>query len=244
MEDLATWLAVIIGVLTLAVAYLAYKSQRGKTRLEFVVILNTSVVVFRPLSATLTVAHNGKEVTDASVVVLRLVNTGDKAILAESYTSALAICLDQVNEVIAATPTRTRPGDLNPQVTLDKQRVLIAPLLINPGDMIELQALTSGLASSVRIEGRIANLTAILQRRDLPYPPGSGGEGEMVGFDKFIWYVFMPGFVLGVALFSISFGTFTIAVKVISGLVAAILVFGIYPLQVRYLVQRRRMWKP
>ena len=244
MTDLATWISVIIGVGILAFAYLAYRSQRGKTRLEFVVLLNTSVVVFRPLSVTLTVSHQGREVRDASVVVLRLVNTGDKAILPEDYRSDLSICLDGVNEVIAATATRTRPGELSPEVTTEQRKVLIAPLLVNPGDMIELQILASGLASSARVESRIVNVQAILQRKALPYPPGSGAEGEMVGFDKFIWFFFVPGVIVGLALLLVFTGKATVPVDVITLVVAFILAFVIYPLQVRYLVQRRRMWRP
>jgi hypothetical protein len=244
LTDFTTWAGIFIGIATLVVAYLAYRSQRGKTRLEFVVVINTSVAVVKPVSASLAVAYDGKVVPDASVAVIRLVNTGDKAIRAADYSSDLVICLDNINEVVAATATKTRPTDLKPKLNINGTDIAIAPLLINPGDMIELQLLTSGLASSVRVEGRIANLSRITQRKGLPYPPGSGTEGEMLGFDKFMWFVFAPVFFVGSIIAAILFAKLALSTKVITLFVVSILGFVLYPMQVKYLVERRRMWRP
>ena len=242
MADFTTWVSSLVGVATLVLAYLAYRSQRGKTRLEFVVV-NTSVAAI-PASASLAVTYNGKIIPAAAVTVIRLVNTGDKAIRAEDFTSDLVMILDNVNEVVDVTVTKTRPMDLEPQLNINGVAVAVAPLLINPGDMIELQLLTSGLASSVGVEGRIANLSRISQRKGLPYPPGSGPEGEMLGFDKFVWFVFAPIGVGGLIIVSIIFAKFALSTKLITLFVVAVLVFVLYPLQVKYLVERRRMWRP
>lgn len=100
-----------------------------------------------------------------------------EAIRAEDFTTDLVMHLDDVNEAIAATVTKTRPPDLTPRLTIDGRDVAIAPLLTNPRDMIEIQLLTSGVASMVRADGRIANLSQISRRKALPYPPGSGPSG-------------------------------------------------------------------
>ena len=243
MADFATWESSLVGATALVVAYLTYRSQRGKTRLEFVVVINTSVAVI-PASASLAVTYNGKIIPAAAVTVIRLVNTGDKAIRAEDFTSDLVMLLDNVNEVVTATVTKTRPMDLEPHLDINGAGVAVAPLLINSGDMIELQLLTSGLASSVRAEGRIANLSRISQRKGLPYPPGSGPEGEMLGFDKFMWFVFMPIGIGGLIIVGIIFAKLALTTKVITLFVVAVLAFVLYPMQIKYLVERRRMWRP
>ena len=243
MADFTTWISILVGLAAVVVGYLAYKSQRGKTRLEFIVVVNTPVAVINPVSASLAVTYNGKEVPAAAVAVIRLGNTGDKAIRVDDFNSDIVMHLDDVNEVVAATVTKARPPDLNPQLTIDGRNVAIAPLLINPRDMVEIQLLTSGTASAVRTDGRIENLSQISQRRALPYPPGSGPEGEMVGFDRFVWFVLTPG--IGViAAFGIAASQVAVSAKIIWLLVVAIFTLVLYPMQVRYLVDRRRMWRP
>ncbi len=243
MTNVVSWVGVLVGAAALIVAYLTYRSQRGKTRLEFVVVSNARVVP-ATISANLEVTYNDSTVPDASVTIIRLVNTGDKAILAEDFSTDLMVRLDDAQEVVSASATKTRPVDLDPELKVDGNRVLITPLLINPGDMIELQLLASGFASLITIEGRVANVQAVPQR-SLPYPPGSGPEGEMLGFDKFMWFVVSPLliFVPGIALI-LTAKTMTPFARASAILGLLLLSFVIYPMQVTYLVRRRRLWRP
>ena len=243
MTNVVSWVGVLVGAAALVIAYLTYRSQRGKTRLEFVVVSSARVVP-ETISAKLQVTYNDAAVPDASVAIIRLVNTGDKAILAEDFSTDLTVRLDGAHEVVSASATKTRPVDLNPKLRLDANRVLMTPLLINPGDMIELQLLASGLASRITIEGRVANVRRVSQR-SLPYDPGSGPEGEMLGFDKFMWFVLSPLliFVPGIALI-LTAKTITPFARASAILGLLLLSFVIYPMQVTYLVRRRRLWRP
>jgi hypothetical protein len=143
------------------------------------------------VSGKLEVVHDGSAVPEASIIVVRVVNTGDKAIRFEDFSSELTIRLKGVREVVSALATKTRPIDLVPKLMVKDSRVLIGPLLVNPGDMVELQLLTSGLASGVVVEGRVAD-AVITRRGGLPYPPGTGPEGELANtFERVFWYA-MP----------------------------------------------------
>jgi hypothetical protein len=121
--------------------------------------------------------------------------------------------------------------------------VCIGPKLINRGDMIELQLLSAGQAPQPLVGGRVANLE-ITVRRGLPYPPGSGPEGEMLGFDRFVWYVFMPAGVAGAGVVIGLAGNVSSTARVLILIATAFGVGVLYPLRLRYLVRRRRLWRP
>jgi hypothetical protein len=95
--------------------------------------------------------------------------------------------------------TSSRPSDLKPQLSVDddQSRVVISPTLINPGDLIEPQVIASGPVRDVGMQGRVADVVPV-KRQGLPYPPGSGPEGEMVAFDKVMWWVVPTAFLLGI----------------------------------------------
>jgi hypothetical protein len=224
LANVLSWVGVLVGAAALIVAYFTYRSQRGKTRLEFVVVSNARVVP-ATISTKLEVTYNDSAVPDASVAIIRLVNTGDKAIVAEDFSTDLIVRLDGAEEVVSASSTQTRPVDLDPELNVRGNRVLITPLLINPGDMMELQMLASGLASLITIEGRIANVGEIPQR-SLPYPPGSGPEGEMLGFDKFFWFVLPIGIFIS-AIFLILEAKMAPFAKA-SSILGSLLLFSLY----------------
>ena len=129
--------------------------------------------------------------------------------------------LDGVAEIVSALSTKTRPSDLAPELVIKITLFFIRPLLLNAEDMIELQLLTSGRATNVVAEGRLVGVK-LLQRRGFPYPPGSGVEGELLGFDKFMRYFYLP-IVLGIGA-----SGYLIQEKGLSPLLKAGPIFGIY----------------
>lgn len=140
------------------------------------------------------------------------------------------------------TCTARRPHDLEPSFLLDGDTARISPILINPGDMFQIQLLSAGLADEVEVSGRISDLL-IEERGVLPYPPGSGPAGEFAGpIDYFVWFLVFPGFVLGTgALIALNHHNSTVG-RVAAAAIAVMLTVVIYPLQLRFLLRRRRLW--
>jgi hypothetical protein len=88
VSDATGVVSAAIAAAALLVAYFAYRRQRNKTGLEYVILGNTRVVP-RATPTDLEVTYKGATGPDASVVVVRIVNTGDKAILSEDFHSPL-----------------------------------------------------------------------------------------------------------------------------------------------------------
>jgi hypothetical protein len=239
--DIVSWAGLLLGVVGVMVAYLAYRSQRGRRRLEYLVI-GSFTVVPPQLSTALSVTYNRARISDAAVAILRLVNTGDRAILAAQFEASLTVRAEGSKKVVAAVPSRTRPQGLNPILSIETDGVAIAPMLLNPGDMIELQIITSGPPSRVTVSGRIAD-AVILQRASLPYAPGIGSEGQLTPADKLIWNVLTPVLLVGAFSGLILSTPLALAAKLslTGGVIALSLLAG--PGASRFFDRRRAMWR-
>ncbi|HEX7058345.1 MAG TPA: hypothetical protein VF176_00640 [Solirubrobacterales bacterium] len=223
------------------VATLAYVKRRPKTRLEYFVQTNSAVLP-ASLPETFSLIHRDLEVTDPAIMILRIVNTGDRAITPQSFENDIVLRLTGVSEVISATCTARRPEDLEPTFLLDGECAKLKPILINPGDLMQIQLLSAGQASEVSVSGRVSELS--IKRRDaLPYPPGSGPHGELEGpVDYFMWFVGIPGFILGIgALIALNNHNSAVG-RITAAAVALVLTLVIYPLQLRFLLRRRQVW--
>ena len=241
MGDVAAWIAAAVSLVLLGVAWLTYRSQRNRTALEYFVVINRDLLP-GTVASQLQVTHRGKVLSAPSMTVVRIVNTGDRGIPPDSFTDDLCVLLEGVDEIASATWTAARPPQLQPTVEIDGDRVRIKPTLINPEDMLELQVVCDGRASQISLAGRIVDLKVKL-RTKLPYPPGSGTEGEMLGFDRFMWYVLGPATVVGVGVW-IAIGMSTDAARVLTLAATSIIAGLLYPMHVRHLVRRRRIWRP
>lgn len=242
MGDVAAWIAAALSLLGLAVAWLAYRVQRNRTQIEYFVMFNRDLLPGR-VSSQLQVTHKGKALAAPSVSVVRLVNTGDRAIPPDSFTEDLCVQFERVGEIASASWTATHPPQLQPAIEVDGDCIRIKPTLINPEDMLELQVVCDGRASQISVAGRVVDLK-VKQRARLPYPPGSGAEGEMFGMDRFVWFVLTPVFGVGVGIWIAVNADITDAARVLTLVATAIIVGLLYPLYVRHLVRRRRIWRP
>ncbi|WP_221328278.1 hypothetical protein [Actinoplanes sp. L3-i22] len=234
-------MAVAVSLVGAALSVVAFLSQRKKYRLEYIV-MSSSHVMRNPENPDLAVTFRSALVDNAAITVIRIANTGYEAILADQFKTDLSVHLCDVNEILQAWPTATKPRDLSPAIQVKGDKATLPGMLLNPGDMMELQFLTAGRASSVLIEGRIEHVTP-KRRASLPYPPGSGPEGELLAFDRFMWFG-MP-LILGFSIAAIPLSSsISGAAKVVVATAIAFVFLVIEPLATRTLIRRRRLWNP
>lgn len=244
MDPLAA-IAALIGIATLYYAYLAYRDRRPSRRLQFVVTTN-SLVVPTALADSLHLHHGDQEIADPALVIVRLVSTGDTAVPKDAFESDLTIALEGSNEIAYAACTGRRPPALDAQVEFSGTVARIKPFLMNPEDMLQLHLVASGRPDKVVVEGRIAELK-IEELAHLPYPPGTGPEGELEGpVDHFMMRILPPILALAFGgIFAIDpDGTNSTLVQVGAGVSALAFAFWLYPARIKFLIHQRAMWKP
>ena len=241
VEIAAIAVGAVLGAVAIYFSYISWRDRRGHAQFQYVVTTATQLVP-TAWAGSLGLVHDGEAVNDPWLMIVRIVNVGDRAIKAEDYETPLKLNLGGSLGVASVNQTGQRPSDLAPPLERDGDSVLVLPTLFNPGDMIELQVLTTGQPKEVELGGRLSEVTYRRLPR-LPYPPGSGPEGEMLGLDKFMALVLPVGLALGVAVaFALDKSSSTstrIAVPIGSVLAGCLFLW-----RERWLVQRRAMFKP
>jgi hypothetical protein len=247
MDDPLGWAGLAATIVGLVIAYITYVRRHKKKVLSYVVVgldrLGTKSAKFE-----IDVSFNGSQVQDPSIAAVRIVNSGEQSITADDYEGPLAIQFEGVSKVLAVDLSARRPGDLTPRMSTSPSSVLIEPMLLNPGDMLELNILSSGYPRNISLVGRIKDLPIFDRRSQLPYPPGSGAEGQMLGFDKFMWFGLMPVTVTALS----AIGAHGLAARLGAGEFLALAFAAVasgsslaaYSLRTKHLVNRRRLWRP
>jgi hypothetical protein len=164
----------------------------------------------------------------------------------DAFESDITVSLEGSSEIAYAACTGRRPSGLNVQVEHDGNVARIKPLLMNPEDMLQLHLVTSRQPTKVTVEGRVADLK-IEELPHLPYPPGTGPEGELEGpIDHFMMRILPPILALAFGgLIAIDpEGTNSVLAQVGAAVAAVTFAFWLYPARIRFLIHRRAMWKP
>lgn len=192
---------------------------------------------------SLKVVHDGEVVNDPWLTITRIVHTGDRAINVEDFDTPLRLRFAGSDGVASVNQTGQRPADLHPLLERDGDSVLVQATLINPGDMVEVQTVTTGQPTDVQLSGRLSEVT-YKQLPRLPYPPGGGTEGEMLGFDKFMAFGLPIGLALFVAVGIALDGSSTLATRIAVPIGAILVGCGIWPWYEASLIRRRALFKP
>lgn len=245
LNSAATYIAAVVGIVTLYYAYLAYRDRRPSRRLQFVVTTN-SLVLPTALADTLHLHHGDQEIVEPALVIIRLVSTGDSAVPRGAFESDLTVSPEGAREIAYVACTGRRPPNLDVQIERADKVVRVKPFLMNPGDMFQLHLVVSGRPDNVAVEGRIEELK-IEELPHLPYPPGTGPEGELQGpVDHFMMRILPPvlALVLGGTLAVDPEGTISVPVQAGAGIAALVFAFWLYPARIKFLINRRAMWKP
>jgi hypothetical protein len=103
---------------------------------------------------------DGKAVVEPFVSVIRLENKGSRPIQSSDFETPISIATTPT-EVVKAAVKFTVPPDLRPDIRVDGGKLILRPLLLNPGDSVTVSLLTSGGSPAFSPAGRIAGVQSI-----------------------------------------------------------------------------------
>jgi hypothetical protein len=205
---IASALSEVVGLATLLVALAAigvsvYLWQRGRQRKAIAYELTSSRVVSVRQEAEdrIQVLLDGVAAHDVRLVDLRIVCTGNTPITAGDFERPFSVDLGSSARVLTPEVVRTEPERLSPVFEVQVGRLVIEPLLLNPGDSFAAVALVSEMAEKIELDGRIAGVSqfsnlagvgAARQRRvEQLYTIASFVTGVIFGISMFLAIVFL-----------------------------------------------------
>jgi len=209
-------------------------------------VTTNSLVLPTALADSLHLHHGDQEIAEPALVIVRLVSTGDSAVPKDAFESDITVSLEESRNIAYVACTGRRPPGLDVQIEHDDNVARIKPFLMNPEDMLQLHLVVSRQPTKVVVEGRVADLK-IEELPHLPYPPGTGPEGELEGpVDHFMMRILPPvlALVFGGMIAIDPEGTNSALAQVGAAVAAVAFAFWLYPARIRFLIHRRAMWKP
>lgn len=104
---------------------------------------------------------DGKPLRTPFVSVLELTNTGSRPILAADFEGPLKIAVAKPSVFVKAQPGSATPTSLEPRADLIESMVVVQPLLLNPGDVIQLTVVTADARPEYSVRGRIVGVKEV-----------------------------------------------------------------------------------
>ncbi len=232
MSDVTGVAQVVIGVVTLIAAFAIYRWERNRKG------LGVAVLTDRPLLTTtspfaLSLHHDGKEVSEPRLIVLRIANTGNVPVEAADFERPLSITFPD-SEVLSAEVTGVRPDELTPTLRTDGPSVILDPCLLNPTDLIEVQCLLDGGLDELRADCRIVGVRSV---EHVKLPRDSWGKVWRLSIVDVVVLSLFPVLFIGWAAFLVIEGG-----RNILAAIAILLAGGLLAWSTLRNIRRSRLW--
>jgi hypothetical protein len=240
MEVAGLAVAVLLGIVAIIFGYLQWKDRRPRVQLQYAVVTESELIPKR--WSTLELVHDGKPVDDPALIILRIIHAGDKAIEAGDFQTDLRLTLVGSGALASVNQTGQRPADFAPELSIDNNEVMLRRTLINPGDMIELQVLASGLPKRVELAGRASDVTFKRLLR-VPVGMGSAPGGAFARQDWVLYGFFFPAMAVGLAVLTALSENSATAVRIVGPIVIMVLLVS-FLLRAAWSQKRGLMWIP
>jgi hypothetical protein len=200
-----TIVAAIAAVVAIIVSVVLYIRSRQVKALAYQA--SDTALIREEAHDLVEILYEGRPVSDVHLVTVGIANVGNVPIRREDFEGDLVIELPGAPTLLDAKLTGAIPRDLTPAVSIAIDRVTIAPLLLNPGDIFELQILAAHQNADA---AALSAATQVLAALDTGVPRGSDSWPAAV----------LLGRVAGVDVFRTSFET--PAARFLKGLAEAV----------------------
>ena len=173
--DWKFWLGIGLTILSVAAPIWLWRFDLASRALEIQLRSKTALSPLVSRSAPeLRVSFNGQELLEPYSSIIEISNSGSKPILASEIEGQIKVKISKPSRLLRAQIISRRPLSLTPLVTTEEQRLVMAPLLLNPSDSVTLELLTDRGSPNFLADARIAGISDILvqESQAVPEVPG------------------------------------------------------------------------
>jgi hypothetical protein len=150
---------VALAILAIVGPIIVYLKQRVRKSVTYrIVSRNALFSVKEEMKKELEITYKGKKIEDAQLVLIEVSNTGDVPIEEKDYKNPISFDFGEKAQILMAEVTKTDPKDLHASVNIDRNFVILTPLLTNAGDSLTLKIMVSGLGEVIKTSSRIVGV--------------------------------------------------------------------------------------
>jgi hypothetical protein len=161
-DPLWQFIGVILAVLAIGVSILIYLLQRNRKSLSYEIISNTSLLtVNEKVEGKLQILYEGTPISDAQLIVIRVLNSGNVPILETDYKLPLQFVFGKGAKILSAEVTDKVPDNLPATVTSNDNSFEFKSTLLNSKDSITVKALVSDYQGRPKPVARIIGVNSV-----------------------------------------------------------------------------------
>lgn len=160
-----TLITLVVAIASILVAIIISLLQSKRKKLLYRILVDNKILTTAEVKeGRVEVFFEEEEVSEIALLVLFFRNYGNVPIASEDFASPLIMKFSNACKILSAEIIRTIPETIKPSFNIIDNTISIAPLLINPNDVIVFKILTSKLNHDIKIEARIKGISTIDKR--------------------------------------------------------------------------------
>lgn len=177
---------VVVGLLA---ALFIYWLQKQKKSLSYEIISRNQLLTFgEELEGKLQVSYEGQPTKGICILIIKLFNSGNLPVTASDYERPISFGTGDKSRILSAVVTGKEPDALSVEVSAEKSRVEVRPLLLNAKDSVTLKLLVSDFHGEINVDARVVGVKAITK--------SGRNSGQLLAFSGAILLGFGIAFIL------------------------------------------------
>lgn len=161
-DSLWTFVGALLALLAILVSIGVYYAQKQRKRITVETLARVPLIAIGKEGIEgLAITFNGQPLERATVVLIRVTNTGNMPILSADFEAPLSFEFSADSKILSATVVSSEPPRIPITVTISGETATLSPHLLNPNDNLTCRILLPASESKFVSLARIAGVKAI-----------------------------------------------------------------------------------
>ena len=163
-DPLWQFIGALIGLAALVLTIVIFWFQRKRRELSYRIDYQEPLLqIDNAIAGRLKVLFDDTPVNEVYLLVVRVSNSGNVPILATDFVSPMELTLDPAAKILSASVGTQNPRNLGASISVENalQRIVVSPILMNPGDFFRLNILLTQSSYRLAVDGRVVGVREI-----------------------------------------------------------------------------------
>lgn len=151
----------IVVAISIPIAF--YFLQRNYKELSYEIVSATPLISkSKEIEGNLKIIYKDKTVDNIYLIIIKLINSGNVPINRNDYESPIVFSFNPNIGIIQADVIKNEPDSIKSIISIDSNKLLIEPLLLNESDSITFKVILSVFDGYIKADARIYGIKDIV----------------------------------------------------------------------------------